>query len=53
LRNAALTLSVYAVAQPGLHIQKIWMTDPGIVLDMIEAEASRTWLAEIRINNLK
>jgi hypothetical protein len=38
LRNAALTASVHAVAQPGLHTLKIWMVDPGIVIDAIAAE---------------
>jgi len=38
LRNAALTSSVHAVGQPGLHTLKIWMVDPGIVLDAIAAE---------------
>jgi hypothetical protein len=35
LRNAAPTTSVHAIAQPGLHTVKIWMVDPGIVLDTI------------------
>jgi hypothetical protein len=35
LRNAALTSSVHAIAAPGLHTLKIWMVDPGIVLDTI------------------
>ena len=35
LRNAALTTSVHAVAQPGLHTLKLWMVDPGIVIDTI------------------
>lgn len=38
LRNAALTSSVHPVANPGLHTLNIWMVDPGIVLDAIEAE---------------
>jgi len=38
LRNAALTSSVHSVTKPGLHTLKIWMVDPGIVLDAIEAE---------------
>jgi hypothetical protein len=38
LRNAALTESVHAIAQPGIHTLKIWMVDPGLVLDTIEAE---------------
>jgi hypothetical protein len=40
LRNAALTSGVYPVTQPGLHTLKIWMVDPGIVLDTIEAETA-------------
>jgi hypothetical protein len=35
LRNAAPTTSVHALAQPGLHTLKIWMVDPGIVIDTI------------------
>ena len=35
LRNAALTTSVHTVAQPGLHMLKLWMVDPGIVIDTI------------------
>jgi hypothetical protein len=38
LRNAALTSSVHAITQPGLHTLKIWMVDPGLVLDAIAAE---------------
>jgi hypothetical protein len=38
LCNAALTSSVHSIAQPGLHTLKIWMVDPGIVLDTIFAE---------------
>jgi hypothetical protein len=38
LRNAAPTSSVHAIANPGAHVLKIWMVDPGIVLDAIEAE---------------
>jgi hypothetical protein len=55
LRNAALTSSVHPVTQPGLHTLKIWMVDPGIVLDTIAAEAGGaqelgyTWPAETRI----
>ena len=37
MRNAALTSSVHTIAQPGLHTLKIWMVDPGIVLDTIFA----------------
>ena len=35
LRNAALTTSVHNIAHPGLHTLKIWMVDPGIVIDTI------------------
>jgi hypothetical protein len=38
LRNAALTASVHAVANPGRHTLKIWMVDPGIVIDAIAAD---------------
>jgi len=38
LRNAALTESVHPVARAGLHTLKIWMVDPGLVLDGILAE---------------
>lgn len=37
MRNAALTTSTHAIAQAGLHTLKIWMVDPGIVLDTIFA----------------
>jgi hypothetical protein len=37
LRNSAPTSSVHPIIQPGLHILKIWMVDPGIVLDAIAA----------------
>ncbi len=39
LRNAALTTSTHTVAGAGRHTLKIWMVDPGIVLDAIAAEA--------------
>jgi len=35
LRNAALASSVHPINSPGLHTLKIWMVDPGIVLDTI------------------
>jgi hypothetical protein len=35
LRNAALTTSVHAIAQSGLRTLKIWMVDPGLVVDTI------------------
>ena len=39
LCNAALTWSIHSIAQPGLHTLKIWMVDPGVVLDTIFAES--------------
>ena len=39
LRNAALTSSVHAITQLGVHTLKIWMVDPGIVIDTIAAQA--------------
>jgi len=38
LRNAALASSVQNITKPGLHTLKIWMVDPGIVLDTIAAQ---------------
>jgi len=38
LRNAAITSSSLTVAEPGLHTLKIWMVDPGIVIDTIAAD---------------
>ena len=38
MRNAAITSSRHAIAAPGLHTLKIWMVDPGIVIDTIAAE---------------
>lgn len=55
LRNAAPTASVHPVANPGLHTLKIWMVDPGIVLDAIAAqigdapELGYVWPPETRI----
>ena len=57
LRNAALTSSVHSMTKPGLHTLKIWMVDPGIVLDAMEAETGGAqtpgydWPAETRANN--
>jgi hypothetical protein len=57
LRNAALTSSVHSIANPGLHVLKIWMVDPGIVIDAIEAETTGAaelgyvWPPETRIRN--
>jgi hypothetical protein len=38
LRNAALTVSRHTISKPGVHTLKIWMVDPGIVLDAIAVE---------------
>ena len=38
LRNAALASSVRSIARPGLHLFKIWMVDPGIVIDAIAGD---------------
>jgi hypothetical protein len=35
LRNAALTTSVHAIRRSGSHTLKIWMVDPGIVIDAV------------------
>jgi hypothetical protein len=54
LRNAALTTSVHAIAPPGLHTLKIWMVDPGIVVDTIIGDGGDggrlgyTWPPETR-----
>jgi hypothetical protein len=42
LRNAAIGSSIHTVAQAGLHTLKIWMVDPGIVLDAIIGDADNT-----------
>ena len=39
LRNAAVTTSAHTVAKAGQHTLKIWMVDPGIVLDAVAAVA--------------
>lgn len=38
LRNAALTTSKHTLAASGLHTLKIWMVDPGILIDTIAVE---------------
>jgi hypothetical protein len=54
LRNAALTTSMHHLAVPGRHTLKIWMVDPGIVLDAIAADGGSgeplgyVWPAETR-----
>ncbi len=35
LRNATLTASTHPISRSGLHTLKIWMVDPGIVVDAI------------------
>jgi hypothetical protein len=56
LRNCALTTSVHPSIHPGLHTLKIWMVDPGIVLDAIAGEDGNgsdlgyLWPAETRRN---
>jgi hypothetical protein len=40
LRNAALTASTNTIFRPGAHTLKIWMVDPGIVLDTVFACAT-------------
>jgi hypothetical protein len=37
-----LTTSKHTIAKPGVHTLKIWMVDPGIVLDAIAAENGTT-----------
>jgi len=54
LRNAALPASQHAVAAAGFHTLKIWMVDPGIVIDAVAAEDGAgpklgyVWPAETR-----
>lgn len=54
LRNGALTSSVHPVASAGQHTLKIWMVDPGIVLDAVAAvtgdvsELGYVWPAETK-----
>jgi hypothetical protein len=38
LRNAALTTSTHTLSMSGLHTLKIWMVDPGIVIDAVAAD---------------
>ncbi|HSY17949.1 MAG TPA: glycosyl hydrolase 115 family protein [Candidatus Acidoferrales bacterium] len=38
LRNAALTTSEHTLGTAGLHTLKLWMVDPGIVIDTIAVE---------------
>jgi hypothetical protein len=56
LRNAALTSSQHTLDATGLHTLKLWMVDPGIVIDTIEVEGQGAaplgyvWPKENRIN---
>jgi len=56
LRNAALTASQHALVTTGLHTLKVWMVDPGIVIDTIAVEGQGAaplgyvWPKETRIN---
>jgi hypothetical protein len=55
LRNAALTSSRHVVVAAGLHTLKIWMVDPGIVIDAMAVEDGNgpklgyVWPAETRV----
>jgi hypothetical protein len=55
LRNAALTTSSHTIASTGVHTLKLWMVDPGIVIDAIAAQTGSeqslgyTWPAETRL----
>ena len=56
LRNAAVTSSTHSIVTAGLHTLKLWMVDPGIVLDAIAAtDNDQTlgycWPAETRLPN--
>ncbi len=42
LSNTALTSSTHAIGTPGEHTLKIWMVDPGIVLDTIAGQTGNT-----------
>ena len=54
MRNAAITSSRHAVKSAGAHTLKIWMVDPGIVIDTVAAEPGASsplgllWPAETR-----
>ena len=55
LRNSALTSSIQTITKPGMHTLKIWMVDPGIVLDTIAAQIGNepnlgyVWPPETRV----
>jgi hypothetical protein len=38
MRNAAISSTQHPIISAGLHTLKIWMVDPGIVIDTIAAE---------------
>jgi hypothetical protein len=40
LRNAAITTSKHTLTASGLHTLKIWMVDPGIVIDTVAVTGS-------------
>jgi len=42
LCNAAVTTSAHDISQPGIHTLKIWMVDPGIVIDTIIGDGNHT-----------
>jgi len=54
MRDAALTVSMHNITESGLHTLKIWMVDPGIVIDAIlmdttgAADPGYVWPAETR-----
>jgi hypothetical protein len=56
LRNAAITTSRHTIASAGLHTLKIWMVDPGIVLDTVMTDDGSgqkpgyLWPAETHVN---
>jgi hypothetical protein len=55
LRNAAITTSDHNIGTAGLHTFKVWMVDPGIVVDSVMGangatmEAGYTWPEETRL----
>jgi hypothetical protein len=54
LRNADISSSQHPIKSSGLHTLKIWMVDPGIVIDSVAAENGSNaklgllWPAETR-----
>jgi len=55
LRNAALSASTHTISAAGAHRLKIWMVDPGIVIDTIAAQTGTApklgyvWPVETRV----